>query len=100
MSTSVRFSLISKNPYSFLKIEYCYIKMNYSESEKSDKFKGKNGAMDPSRMNPAQMSKLTQQYSKMIDPKMFAQMGGAGGFQHLLQQMTKAESGMMGGKKK
>ncbi|KAE9549889.1 hypothetical protein FO519_006894 [Halicephalobus sp. NKZ332] len=44
-------------------------------------------------INPMQMSKLNQQLTKMIDPRILHQMGGQGGLQSMLQQLQGA-SGM------
>uniref|UniRef100_A0AC34QAX1 Signal recognition particle subunit SRP54 n=1 Tax=Panagrolaimus sp. JU765 TaxID=591449 RepID=A0AC34QAX1_9BILA len=46
-------------------------------------------------INPAQMGKLNQQLSKMVDPRVLQQMGGQGGLQNMLQQLQAA--GGMGG---
>jgi signal recognition particle subunit SRP54 len=43
--------------------------------------------MNPRNVNPAQMQKLSQQMTKMIDPRVLQQMGGMGGLQRMMQQM-------------
>ncbi|KAI6181118.1 Signal recognition particle 54 kDa protein [Aphelenchoides besseyi] len=62
----------------------------------------KGGEMNPRNINPAQMQKLNQQMSKMIDPNVLSQMGGMSGLQNLMQQFQAGGmggmAGMMGGK--
>lgn len=43
--------------------------------------------MNPRNVNPAQMQKLSQHMTKMIDPRVLQQMGGMGGLQRMMQQM-------------
>lgn len=57
-------------------------------------FKGND--MAPKNVNPAQMQKLNQHISKMIDPRILQQMGGAGGLGNMLKQFQNVP-GMMGG---
>jgi len=47
----------------------------------------KGGEMNPRNMNPVQMQKLSQQMTKMIDPRVLQQMGGMGGLQRMMQQL-------------
>ena len=47
-------------------------------------------------INPMQMSKLNQQLTKMIDPRILNQMGGQGGLQSMLQQLQGASGMGMG----
>jgi len=47
-------------------------------------------------INPMQMSKLNQQLTKMIDPRILNQMGGQGGLQNMLQQLQGASGMGMG----
>jgi len=51
-------------------------------------FKGND--MNPRNVNPAQMQKLSQHMTKMIDPKVLQQMGGMGGLQRMMQQLQGA----------
>lgn len=46
--------------------------------------------MNPRNVNPAQMQKLSQQMTKMIDPRVLQQMGGMGGLQRMMQQLQGA----------
>jgi signal recognition particle subunit SRP54 len=41
-------------------------------------------------VNPMQMAKLNQQMAKMIDPRMFQQMGGMSGLQNMMRQLQTA----------
>lgn len=45
------------------------------------------GNMAGRNVNPAQMAKLNQQMSKMIDPKIFQHMGGMGGITNIMKQL-------------
>uniref|UniRef100_A0AC34G746 Signal recognition particle SRP54 subunit M-domain domain-containing protein n=1 Tax=Panagrolaimus sp. ES5 TaxID=591445 RepID=A0AC34G746_9BILA len=46
-------------------------------------------------LNPSQMQKLNQQMSKMMDPRMLQQMGGAGGLSEMMKQLQ-SMGGMAG----
>ncbi|XP_055638699.1 signal recognition particle subunit SRP54 [Toxorhynchites rutilus septentrionalis] len=51
-------------------------------------------------VNPTQMAKLNQQMAKMIDPRMFQQMGGMSGLQNMMRQLQQGAGGLgnlMGG---
>uniref|UniRef100_A0A7E4UMS8 Signal recognition particle 54 kDa protein n=1 Tax=Panagrellus redivivus TaxID=6233 RepID=A0A7E4UMS8_PANRE len=69
-------------------------------------FKG-NEMANPKNINPNQMNKLNQSFSKMIDPRILQQMGGTGGLQNMLRQFSNAPGmaglgglpGMGGGRK-
>jgi len=50
----------------------------------------------PSKVNPAQMSKLNQQMAKVIDPRVLQQMGGMNGLQSMMRQFQQGASGKMG----
>lgn len=43
-------------------------------------------------VNPMQMAKLNQQMAKMIDPRVFQQMGGMSGLQNMMKQLQGATS--------
>jgi signal recognition particle subunit SRP54 len=49
--------------------------------------------MNPRNMNPAQMQKLSQHMTKMIDPNVLRQMGGMGGLQNMMRQLQGAGAG-------
>lgn len=57
----------------------------------------KNG--DPTRnINPSQMTRIHQQMSRVIDPRILNQMGGASGLQSMMKQLQGAGLGNMLGK--
>lgn len=45
-------------------------------------------------VNPTQMAKLNQQMAKMIDPRMFQQMGGMNGLQNMMRQLQQGAGGL------
>ena len=44
-------------------------------------------------VNLAQMAKLNQQFTKMIDPRVLQQMGGMGGLQNMMRQFQQGAGG-------
>jgi signal recognition particle subunit SRP54 len=59
---------------------------------------GKGGdMMNPRNINPAQLGKMQQQMSKLIDPRILNQMGGMGGLQNMMKQFSGANLGKMFG---
>jgi len=56
-------------------------------------FKGGDMAKN---VNPNQMAKLNQQMAKMMDPRVFQQMGGMGGLQNMMRQLQQGGAGGLG----
>ncbi|KAK9761146.1 Signal recognition particle [Basidiobolus ranarum] len=53
------------------------------------------GMMDKNgQMNPSQMARMQQQMSKMMNPQMLQQMGGASGLQNMMRQFTGGGGGL------
>ncbi|ORX99592.1 signal recognition particle protein [Basidiobolus meristosporus CBS 931.73] len=53
------------------------------------------GMMDRNgQINPSQMAKMQQQMSKMMNPQMLKQMGGAAGIQNMMKQFTGGGGGL------
>lgn len=48
----------------------------------------KGGDINPKSINSQQMAKFNQHMAKMIDPRVLQQMGGIGGLQNMMKQMS------------
>lgn len=59
--------------------------------------KGMNPHNKNQPVNPAQMAKVNQQLSKMMDPNMLKMAGGVGGVQKMMQQLASGGGGALGG---
>ena len=55
------------------------------------------GGTDQRNINPAQMSRMQQQLTRAIDPRILNQMGGLGGLQNMMKQFQSGGGGGFGG---